>query len=402
MTLPIPIMLQYRSKESVNHLGGIAVYFNAVQNWFEQSNIDSKLKDSLQMGNNVSRSSLGLTGDFLFRASLFIANKIDKLLPTSIGMHLQKKKAKILRTAILNSRKNHEELIYHHMSNFVLPDFNLYFLSKKYKIIFLATIVDFLDVDFPHLLPIEIVNVRHIIREFIFDVSSMMLPIADFIQEDSIALGASRDKMKVIKWGTDHFSHSAHFSMVQENPEELHYFVFPAKSWKHKGHLEFLEVYLKSPVCNYNLILMGDTSNIDSKIRKILSKYPKKKQNVKVLGFVPDQEKALIFGRSSGILLPSMYEGFGFPYFEAIRMGKPLFCFKTKAYIEYFDECDNPGAAEVQDYEDLHNRLVKFRHHEFEKSLYKMQEIVKEATWEISCKSLGDVYLSLIRDSGKI
>ena len=134
----------------------------------------------------------------------------------------------------------------------------------------------------------------------------------------------------------------------------------------------------------------------------MLERYPNKRQNVEVLGFVPDREKALLFEGSSGIVLPSSYEGFGFPYFEAIRVGKPLFCFRTKAYDEYFGSCNNPGVTEVHDFEGLHRLLVNLRVDEHQEPMRAMREIVRDASWEKSCKLLSSVYITFINESREI
>jgi glycosyltransferase involved in cell wall biosynthesis len=402
MTSSVPIVLQYRNFESVRHLGGIAVYFNEVQNWLKFSNLDRQLSESIHLGSEATKSSLGDLFDFLFRSSLFLASRIDRHFHTKFAFYLHTKKAVILKKALISSKENTSKLVYHHMNNFILPDFKLFFLSRKYNIEFLATIVDFLDVDFPEKLPNEVVKVREVTRNFIFDVSTLMLPIADFIRDDCVRLRASEAKLKVIKWGTDHSSQECTIPENKEHSDVARYFVFPAKSWKHKGHLEFLETFLASPLSNYRLVFIGDTSSIDSEIRELLERYPNRKHNVEVLGFVPDREKAVLFEGSSGIVLPSSYEGFGFPYFEAIRIGKPLFCFKTKAYDEYFGGCNNPGVTEVHDFEGLHRLLVDFRIEEHLKPMKAMREIVRDASWEKSCKSLSSVYSSLINVSREV
>jgi glycosyltransferase involved in cell wall biosynthesis len=49
-------------------------------------------------------------------------------------------------------------------------------------------------------------------------------------------------------------------------------------------------------------------------------------QRVSLLGYVSDNEKARLLSACDAILVPSVYEGFGIPYVEALLLGKALIC----------------------------------------------------------------------------
>ena len=48
------------------------------------------------------------------------------------------------------------------------------------------------------------------------------------------------------------------------------------------------------------------------------------RENIRVLGFVPDEDKAALYNLASLFVYPSLYEGFGFPPLEAMASGVPV------------------------------------------------------------------------------
>ena len=390
----IPLVMQYNSKESIKHHGGIAVYFNAITNYVDSE--CPEMQNAIQLGNTQRNSMLGEILELFYRIAIKVIKKQDQLFHSEFETTLHRLKARVIFNSLKKSEKNPNFLIYHHMNNFVLPNFTLYLLARKFRIVMLTTIVDFLDVDHPEMLTPSVVRQRKITRELLFGASELLIPIANFIQNDCITLGVSKEKLKVIKWGSDHINDSNPKNEVEykENLSKL-VFVLPAKSWPHKGHLKFLEEFLKSPKRSYKLVFIGDTDEIVEEINRLLTKYPDKADSFSNLGFLSDLERSQLFLESTGIILPSIYEGFGFPYFEATRMTKPIFCFSTKSYLEYFDNCNNPGVANLFDYETLNHKVENFENEYFEESLICMKNAIKDLRWDYSCELLFDTYREL-------
>jgi glycosyltransferase involved in cell wall biosynthesis len=48
--------------------------------------------------------------------------------------------------------------------------------------------------------------------------------------------------------------------------------------------------------------------------------------DVEFCGYVPDDELARLYSGSLALVLPSLYEGFGFPVLDAMRLGVPVLC----------------------------------------------------------------------------
>lgn len=49
-------------------------------------------------------------------------------------------------------------------------------------------------------------------------------------------------------------------------------------------------------------------------------------ERVRFLGFVAEEEKALLYGAATAFVFPSLYEGFGLPPLEAMACGTPVLC----------------------------------------------------------------------------
>lgn len=397
-----PIIMQYRSSESVKHYGGVAVFFNALHSYIESGKLSPELSSCLKAGENLASSALSSLLELLYRSFFYLLSKVDHFFLTNSQIKLHALKSKLLAKAMCKSRKNVNEVLYHHMNNFVLPHFGLFFLAYRYRVVMVTSLIDFLDLDFPEFLSPKIVQQREITRHFLLQYSEVLVPISDFVSDDSVELGADKEKIRIIKWGTNHLSLDPEKSFTAVHKSNyLPTFVLPAKSWAHKGHLEFLRAFLTSSQVNYRLVFVGDTSNINSKIEELLGLYPRHRHLFLNLGFVSDEERNLRFAESQGIILPSVYEGFGFPYFEAAIMSKPLFCFSTKSYLEYFPNCRNPGLAPLFDYELLHSKVLAFDEVEHANAIECMKVAAQRFTWEESCDRLFSLYAEIALDSRK-
>ncbi len=126
------------------------------------------------------------------------------------------------------------------------------------------------------------------------------------------------------------------------------YFYYPAKLWPHKNHemlLKAFALFRSSAKAHedFTLVLSGDPSG-----------WPRLKAssdstNVVHMGFVPDNEVALLFRNATALVFPSLFEGFGMPVLEAFGFGCPVISSNAASLPELADDAAilvDPHSAE--------------------------------------------------------
>jgi glycosyltransferase involved in cell wall biosynthesis len=56
--------------------------------------------------------------------------------------------------------------------------------------------------------------------------------------------------------------------------------------------------------------------------------------DVTFTGYVPDEELPALYAAADALLMPSLYEGFGFPLLEAMACGTPVVCSRASSLPE--------------------------------------------------------------------
>jgi hypothetical protein len=95
------------------------------------------------------------------------------------------------------------------------------------------------------------------------------------------------------------------------------YFLIPSSLALHKNISNLIKAIDSYEFENYDFIFIGsyDKNNFQHSYRS---------SNIFVLGFVDEIKKHQLFQNAYGIILPSIYEGFGMPYIEAVLHKKNI------------------------------------------------------------------------------
>ena len=125
------------------------------------------------------------------------------------------------------------------------------------------------------------------------------------------------------------------------------YFLYPANAWPHKNHDQLLAVLAsQSPghgdgeiapvLCGLDRTGLG---RLEARVREA-----RLDGRVRLLGVVPDSDLTALLQGARFLFFPSLFEGFGLPVLEAIRLGTPVACSDVPALREvagdaalYFD-----------------------------------------------------------------
>lgn len=89
-----------------------------------------------------------------------------------------------------------------------------------------------------------------------------------------------------------------------------------------RGFLEALSKKLIPANSDFNIVCKNSKEFLDN-IERITEKYPTYAKQVKVLGYVSDEELYELFRRSRITIFPSKYEGLGLPILESFASGTP-------------------------------------------------------------------------------
>ena len=157
-----------------------------------------------------------------------------------------------------------------------------------------------------------------------------------------------------------------------------------------------LETLAKLKNSGWQLVLAGKINdyNQDPKIDSIIRKFSLEKEVI-FTGFIEEPEKAALFKLARVFCFPSLYEGFGIPILEAMRMGTPAVVSDIPPHREvaggtvlYFSP---------QNAEDLKNKIVKI-----EENADLRERLIREAktraqifSWKKTAEKTLEIYQGL-------
>jgi glycosyltransferase involved in cell wall biosynthesis len=119
-----------------------------------------------------------------------------------------------------------------------------------------------------------------------------------------------------------------------------------------------LEALLKLKSTDWKLVLAGKRNayNQDPKIDLFIRKFSLEKEVI-FPGFISEEEKTALFKLARVFCFPSLYEGFGIPVLEAMRMGTPAVVSDIPSHHEVADTA--VLFFSPQDADDLRVKIVK-------------------------------------------
>jgi len=144
------------------------------------------------------------------------------------------------------------------------------------------------------------------------------------------------------------------------------------------------------------LLIIGDEISKYPNLRRLVHRY-QLHQQVRFLGFVPDETLAVLYRLASAFVFPSLYEGFGLPTLEAMAAGAPVITSNVSSLPEVVGD-----AAILIDPLDAGAIAEAMRRVLADPSLSadltrRGRERVKAFSWERSVARIREVYGELVR-----
>ncbi len=133
--------------------------------------------------------------------------------------------------------------------------------------------------------------------------------------------GAS-DKFSILKF---QFSNKEKEETLKKYQIERPYLLYVGSVYPHKNIDRLIEAIktARKEISQINLVIVCSRSIFWERLRKKISSAGAKNY-VKLTGFVPDQELALLYQEAVSFIFPSLSEGFGLPPLEAMASGCPV------------------------------------------------------------------------------
>ena len=119
------------------------------------------------------------------------------------------------------------------------------------------------------------------------------------------------------------------------------YLVYPAVNWPHKNHFRLLEAMRmlgETPeVADLKLVLTGaDCVEPRHHFYRELQEFPSVRDRIISLGFVSSRQLVRLLQGARAMVFPSLYEGFGIPVLEAMRLGTPVIATDLPVFRDWF------------------------------------------------------------------
>lgn len=115
----------------------------------------------------------------------------------------------------------------------------------------------------------------------------------------------------------------ADFDSRYSLPEK--FLFYPAQFWAHKNHVRLLQALaiVRDIVPDLHLVLAGSSKNAYANVLKTIARL-KLADRVHVLGYVPDQDMPVFYGRARALVMPTFFGPTNIPPLEAMASGCPM------------------------------------------------------------------------------
>lgn len=148
------------------------------------------------------------------------------------------------------------------------------------------------------------------------------------VRDDVVAVGKAAGAVDVVPHGVDLGKFAAATNGEVGDPLGLTpgYFLYVGHLRPNKNLERTLQAYrlfLSRRSDGPDFVIAGGRTKTDSNIFRLIESDALRRK-VRYVGFVPDEALASLYGRALAFVSPSVYEGFGLPYLEAMAAGLPV------------------------------------------------------------------------------
>jgi len=175
------------------------------------------------------------------------------------------------------------------------------------------------------------------------------------------------------------------------------YFSYVGNAYPHKNLerlINALAVFNKGRKEKVNLAISSARNVFTQRLLDIAKKYDIEK-NVKLLGYVPDNQLLSFYNKSIAFFYPTLIEGFGLPGLEAMRAGTLVYSSDIPVLKEIYDgSVSYFDPFEVGSMVDSMERALKINSKERESIIKRAKEYISKYSWKKMARETLEVYNS--------
>lgn len=217
-----------------------------------------------------------------------------------------------------------------------------------------VTMVDLQERFFPEFFSPEDRRMRFQHYDWSVAMADQVITISDFSKESLVRLlGAAPDRIARIHLCPAELPEATVRPTAWPEADEAPFLLYPANFWRHKNHQVLLAALsrLRSDGLRVPAVFTGALLGREAEWAAEVERAGVQDQ-VRHLGLVSRAELSWVYRRARCLCIPSLFEGFGIPLVEAMRLGVPVACSATTSLPEiagaaavYFDPQDPVSIA---------------------------------------------------------
>lgn len=266
----------------------------------------------------------------------------------------------------------------------------------------LTTVHDIAFLLFPDFVPPELMPKYTARTKNAIEKSDIVITVSKSSADDICKfLHIPQDKIKVVYNGVNRTlfkkaEHDASFETFRRKYNiDRKYVLFVGTLEKRKNVVNLVKAF-KGINKDYLLVLIGKPGWKSEEILEAIESMDLSK-DVRMIGYVQDNELPLFYSNAELFVYPSLYEGFGMPPVEAMSCGAPVMV----SDIPVFREILQDAAAYVNPYDiaEIHDKLIYSLQNESERERLRHSglKLSEKYTWERSAGALLNIYKELYK-----
>lgn len=312
-----PFTVGFYADNSKLASGGIFPYSVRISRALKNYNFDEKLE--LRIVNSESEIRSGLDGAL---------GKIARRIKETIKVALRNRPLLIAATEIELQARGTPKIDLLHVPIQTPPFFGIPYI---------CTMHDVQELYFPKFFSATERAMRAVYHRMAIQQATRVVVSFDHVKHDLINhFDCKEEKIAVIPIPFDEVKLKSPSPNKSLELEEKHkslekFFLYPAQTWEHKNHIRLIAAFehlSKRSRENISLVCTGHKNDYFSTIAKRVSESPVR-EKIHFLGLVEEDELNWLYGKTAGVVVPSLYEAGSFPVIEAMALSIPVICART-------------------------------------------------------------------------